>query len=768
MARTIKARVGIPGKLRDVEFEIPDDAPRPWDANDKLRYIGQRVTRVDGQAKATGAAKYTFDIQLPGMLHARFLRSPHAAAAIKSIDTSAAEKYPGVKAIHLLQAPPIALRFAGQEILAVAATTPHAAYEALKRIKVDYEIHPFVLDVETAMRPNAPKVYSTAVEEKTTEGDLPGAAAKVKQSGNIRGPKINKKFKTGNSIEALDAAFALSDVVVEETYRTQVQTHCAMETHGVVARWEADGQLTVWASTQGTFGVRDELAEVLKLPKSKVRVLTEYMGGAFGAKFGAGIYGITAAKLSEKAKAPVRLMYDRKEEHLASGNRPNSIQQLKIGAKRDGTLTAIKLISHGTAGVGTGAGTAGPATNLYACDAIWAEESDVFTNAGPAAAFRAPGHPQGMYALEQAIDELAYKLNMDPLELRKKNTQYDEVRALEYELGAEKVGWKKRNPHAGADRGIVKRGIGVANSLWYYFHGKGFQVALQVNSDGTVEVMSGVQDIGTGIRTAMAAIVAEELGLHPEEINLKIGDTNFGLAPASGGSTTTAGMAAPTRDAAYAAKIKMLDIAASLLKIPSEELRCSDGAIFHQSSPQTRLTWKQVAAKMNADKFTVMGERKDDYRKVNPSFLRGLQFAEVEVDTETGIVRVVRVVAVHDCGRPMNRLTIESQINGGVLQGISYALFEDRILDRNTGIMVNPNLEQYKIGGSLDTPQIESIIIDNDTAMNSAPAMGIGEPATVPTSAAIANAIYHAIGVRVRELPMTPDRILAALAAQKG
>ena len=768
MSTKTTVRVGVQGSITDREIELPDGAPRPWDAEDKLSIVGGRVPRVDGRAKTTGAAKYTADIQLPGMLHARFLRSPHPSAIVRSIDTSNAESVPGVRAIHVLQPLPITLRFAGQEILAIAATSPHIATEALRRIKIEYETRPFVVDVEKAMQPDSPEVYAVTVEEKKSEGDLPGQSAKVRQTGNIRGPRTGKRLKTGDSAAALDPVFAASDVIVDEVYRTQVQTHCAMETHGVVARWDDDDQLTVWASTQGTFGVRDELAEVLKLPKSKVRVLTDYMGGGFGAKFGAGIYGVTAARLARKARAPVRLMYDRKEEQLSTGNRPSSIQQLKLGATNEGILTAIRLISHGTGGVGTGAGTAGPATNLYTCDNLWTEESDVFTNAGPSAAFRAPGHPQGMFALEQAMDELAFKLGMDPLELRRKNSTYDEVRGVEYDIGAKKFGWTKRNPAPGADRGIVKRGVGMANSLWYYFHGKGFQVSVQVNSDGTVEVTSGVQDIGTGIRTAMAAIVAEELGLRPADINVRIGDTNFGLAPASGGSTTTAGMAAPTRDAAFAAKTRMLAIASAMLHVPAGDLRCAEGTIFAASAPATRRTWKQIAATIEGDKFTAMGERKDDYFQVKPSFLRGVQFAEVEVDTETGIVRVVRIVAVHDCGRPMNRLTLESQINGGIIQGISYALFENRILDRNTGHMVNPNLEEYKIAGALDTPAIESVIIDYDTAFNSAPAMGIGEPATVPTAAAIANAIHHAIGVRVRELPMTPDRILAALSTRKG
>ncbi|MBX7151235.1 xanthine dehydrogenase family protein molybdopterin-binding subunit [bacterium] len=758
MSKQVTLKLGVEKNLKDVTVDIADNTPKPWDGADQLKFIGGKTTRNDGIDKVTGKAKYTFDIQLPGMLYAAFLRSSHSAAVVKSIDISKAEKYPGVKAVmSVTEQWPMAVRFAGQEILAIAAETQHQAEEALKLVSVEYERKPFVVDIEKAKNGKV-LVFDETVEEKTTEGDAPGGAAKVSQKGNVRGPRAN-----GN-LAQVDAALAGSDVIVEATYTTQVQTHSAMETHGVVVRWDAEDQLTVWASTQGTFSVRDELADVFQLPKTNVRVYTEYMGGGFGAKFGAGVYGVMAAKLAKKAKAPVRLMLNRKEEHLAVGNRPSSVQTFKIGAGKDGKLKAIKLLSYGTAGIGTGAGSAGPARVMYfTIDNVYTEESDVFTNAGPGAAFRAPGFPQGTFALEQTIDELAYKLNMDPLEFRKMNSTADLVRMAEYEIGAKKFGWEKRNPKAAADKGPIKKGYGMANSVWYYITGAGFQAAIQVNSDGSVELTNGVQDIGGGIRTVMAMVTAEELGLQPKDIVVKIGDTQYGLGPASGGSQTTAGITPAVRNAAYLAKMKMLDIAAPLLGVKAEELGLADGKIIVTANPSKSLTWKQVASKIPGDKFTVIGERLKDHLEVRPRLLAGVQFAEVEVDTETGVIKVKRVVAVHDCGRPMNRLTLESQINGGVIQGISYALFENRLLDRNTGLMVNANFDQYKIAGSLDMPEIESVIIDVNNGQSSTGAMGIGEPATVPTAAAIANAFYHATGVRVRELPMTPAAVLKAL-----
>jgi CO/xanthine dehydrogenase Mo-binding subunit len=771
MSRNVKLKIGIQDNLEEISLEIPEDKPRPWDGSDKLKMIGGRVARIDGLEKTTGKAKYTFDMQLPGMLYGRFIRSPHPAAIIKNIDISQAQKYPGVKAIINTQDNlPITVRFAGQEILAIAAETQQQANEAAKLVKIEYDLKPYVLNAEDAQKENAPLVFQKTVEEKKTEGDLDDGEDKVKQRGNVRGP--NQSLKGGTK-EEIEAALKASDVTVERTYRTQVQTHSAMETHGVVAQWEDDQHLTVWASTQGTFSVRNEMADVFNLPRTNVRVITNHMGGGFGAKFGAGNYGVMAAKLAQKTKKPVRLMLDRKEEHLAVGNRPNSVQNLQVAANKNGIINAIKLVAYGTAGTGTGAGCAGPAKNVYNAKYILTEESDVFINAGPGAAFRAPGHPQGAFALEQAVDELAYKLNIDPLEFRKKNTQHHPVRQVELDMAGKRFGWDKRNPLPGASKGPVKRGIGIANSVWYYFYGKGYRFTVQVNSDGSVELLNGVQDIGSGIRTVLAMVVAEELGLKHTDISVRIGDTQLGYAPGSGGSVTTGATTPAARDAAYLAKLKMFEIAAPLLNTNASKLSAQDGKIFVTGDPLKSLSWKQVASKMSGDNFSVASERVADYREIkdrNMSELTtgGVQIAEVEVDTETGVVKVLRVTAVHDCGRPMDRLTLESQINGGIIQGVSYALFEDRILDRNTGNMVNANLEQYKIAGSMDIPEIDAVALDVNHSQNSTGAIGIGEPATVATSGAIANAIFHAIGARVYELPMTPARVLSALSKKEG
>lgn len=769
---------GIPGaKLETIEREVPASEPPALPVNKDLKVIGKKVPRLDGRAKVTGAARYTADVRLRGMLYARMVTAPHPHAKVVSIDTSAAEGYPGVRAVHVieriqgnavlldpakeLQSKYPIVRYAGQPVAAVAAISQRAANEAAKLVKVEYEVLPFVVDMDKASADDAPVVFPAPAAQAGDAGGGGGSAG-VQQRGNVRGP-------AGRPRGDVQKGFAEADVVVEGEYRTQVQTHSAMETHGAVADWRADG-LTIYASTQSTVGTRDELADLFGLPRSKVRVVTEYMGGGFGAKFGVGNPGVVAVQLSKTAGAPVKLMLDRHDEHLSVGNRPNSHAKVRIGAKKDGKITAIEGTSWGTAGVGTGAGVLSPLRSMYTLVAnVKTEEYDVFTNAGPGAAMRAPGHPQGCFILEQTIDMLAEKLGMDPLALRDLNDE-NEARRVERKLGAEKFGWSKRGK-PGASAGPVKRGIGVAQSVWYRLVDMDSSAQVRIMGDGSVEILSAVQDLGTGIRTVLAQVVAEELGLEPQRVTVHIGDTAFPKGPASGGSMTTSSITPAARKAAHEAKEKMLALIAASLDVPQEQVAFAGGQVSVTGEKAKTMTFVEAAKQMGVSEVLGHGDRLPEYggRPVAFVSLGGVQFAEVNVDTETGVVKVDRVLAVHDCGRPMNILGIESQINGGILQGISYALYEDRILDRNTGKMVNANLEQYKILGSRETPKIDVHIIEEYTGLTSTDALGIGEPATIPTAAAVANAIYNAIGVRMTELPITPARVLAALAkAREG
>ena len=768
--KSVSVPVGVPGyTLHDEQRQVPATEPPVWPINKDLKYVGKSHERWDGLAKATGRARYTADVQLPGMLYAKFVDATVPHAKVISIDTSAAERHPGVRGVYVvehamgnaeLRDPALeqvkypVVRYAGQPVAAVAATTPNAAEEAAALVRVQYETIPFVVDLDKARAADAPLVFPGAADEEGTAGGG-GGPHNVPQTGNVHGPAIKR---VGDIEQSLKEA----DVVVEGRYTTQVQTHSALETHGVVADWKPD-MLTVWASTQGTSSVREDLAGYFKLPTSQVRVITEYMGGGFGAKFGAGNFGVAAAALSRKTGAPVRLMLDRREEHLSVGNRPSSDQLLRIGAKNDGTLTGVHLVSYGTSGCGTGAGCSGPASNLYKYAALHTEENDVFTNAGPGTAMRAPGHPQGAFALEQTIDELAVKLNMDPLDLRDRIDQHP-VRKVERQVVRESDIWKSRNAVAGADRGPVKRGVGFAQSVWYRFVSMNSAAEVRVHKDGSLEVLSAVQDIGSGIRTVMAQIVAEEFGVPLENITVRVGDTNYPVGPDSGGSVTTLSLTPAVRDAAWQASQKFLADIAPAFGADAGDLELADGQIRSKSGKLQAVPFKRAAAKMTTSQIAVQSKRIPDYDSARDLTYGGIDVAEVEVDVELGRIHVRRVLAVHDCGRPMNPAQVISQINGGVIQGVSYTLFENRLLDPNYGLMVNPNLEQYKITGSRETPQIEVKLVEAYIGQSSTDASGIGEAAgIVSVGAAIGNAVYNAIGVRIRQTPMTPAVVLAAL-----
>jgi xanthine dehydrogenase YagR molybdenum-binding subunit len=779
---------GIVGDtLQPLTRNIPAEEPPELPPNAELRVIGKPVNRVDAVPKVTGKARYTYDVQLPGMLYARIVSSTVPHARIKSIDTSAAETYPGVKAVHILdrvlsiaqlrdpgseanERYPL-VRYNGQPIAAVAAVSMRAAKAAAKLVRIEYERLPHVTSLEAAMRDDAPVVFPGPTEQAATAGGG-GAPPGLPQKGNLRGPA--RGGLGGGGRGDVQQGFAQADHVIAREYRTQVQTHTPMETHGLVADWR-DEELTLYASTQFTLSVRDEAADMFKLPKEKVRVISEYTGGGFGAKFGIGNYGALAIHLSRKARAPVRLVLDRREEHVSVGNRPSSLQRLKLGAKRDGTVTALQVESYGTGGVAAGAGVGFAHTAMYPIPNLAVEHYDVFTDAGPCAAFRAPGQVQGIFALEQALDELAHEIDMDPLALREKidtnDTDDARARKIERRIGAERAGWSQRR-RAGADSGPIKRGIGVAQSQWAYIVHGTTSCEVRVRGDGSVVALTGAQDIGTGTRTVMAQTVAEELGLRAEDVDTRIGDSRYPAGPASGGSRVTSSITPAARNAAYlAARDLAARVARSLGAMP-DEIAFQDGRVFVRARPERGTSFAEAVKKANFDEIVHRAERREDYDgyraklgdlHISRQGIGGVQFAQVAVDTATGVVKVERVVAVHDCGRPINPKLIESQIYGGVIQGVSYALYEERHLDPATGVQLNANIDQYKIVGSRETPAIDVHIIEQLGRQSSTDARGVAEPANVATAAAIANAFYNATGKRIRTLPMTPANVLAAL-----
>ena len=769
-----KVKVGHVGDIKTVEIDIPAGEPKPWDADAKLSVVGTDVPRIDGSLKVTGQARYTHDVKLPGMLYAAVLRCPLPAATLTELDVEAAKSMPGVKAVLPIAPAGTRLIFAGQDVAAVAATRPELARQAVRAIVAKYESRPHVTRTMSATGPKAPQVHQGEVSERRTEGDEPDTGSDNKARGNIRPQTPMKK---GN----VDKGFAASSSVVEATYTTQVHTHSALETHGLMVRWDDDEHMTVWASTQSIFSVQGEMASIFSLPQQNVRVMTQFLGGGFGAKFGASAPGSALGKiagdLAKMTKAPVKLMCDRHEEHVCTGNRPDSHQVVKIGADAKGNLKAIQVTAHGTAGIGTGAGVGRNAFGIYTkCPNILVKANDVFTNAGPGTAMRAPGHPQGAFALELALDELGTKLGKDPLGIRIAHDEHP-TRIYQFERGAELFDWKRKRTESAKMRGgnsRMRRGYGVAAAIWGDFgRGKAVRATCSVYPDGVIEIKNGVQDIGGGIPTIMAQIAAEVFHRPVDAVKVLVGDSDFGSSVGSGGSQTTSGVTPAVRNACEMVLAELNEVAAKRLGGSASDVEWDEEGTARIGS--NSLSWNQVCKKIDGESITAVGTRAQTYAAHPAKFMgrgmpqiAGVQFAEVEVDTWTGVVRANHILALHDCGRPMNTLTLRSQINGGIILGTSYALMEQRVMDHDVGRMLNPNLENYKILGVKDVPKIDVEITTAYTGANSTGAAGIGEPATIPTAAAIGCAVYDALGTPVRSLPLTPDRVLAALGKIPG
>ena len=688
---------------------------------------GRDVQRIDAIDKVTGKAKYTYDVTLPGMLYGRILRSPHPHARVVSVDLSPALAHPQVKSVVDFEKKTV--RYAGEEVAAVAAETEEAADEAIRQIGVQYEILPFSVVEEQSMAEGAPEIHP---------------------QGNVVIPERRQRDRGD-----VAAGFAEAAAIVEQTYRTQVQMHNSLETHGAMASWD-DDRLTVYSSTQSIVGARDGLARYFKIPTSQVRVLTEHMGGGFGSKFGAGVEGMCAARLSKEAGAPVQLMMTRKEENLCVGNRPSAIMKLKIGATQDGKFTAFESHTYGTGGIGS----VGNIPLPYAFNKIPNVKSslhDVHTNAGGARAMRAPGHPQAAFAMDIVMDELAYKLRIDPVDMRLANDCRNKaIRDEQLRIGAREIGWERRNKIPGSGDGPVKHGIGLGCGEWGGSGRKGTFAEVVIHPDGSVDAKSATQDLGTGSRTLIALIAAEELGLELDQVRAYLGDTNYPPGPASGGSTTSASTTPAVKAAARKAKRQLFEKIAPEMGVEASQLRTENGRIVASSGES--LGWHEATSQLGVQPIVVVSEFEEGFSGVG---VAGVHFAEVEVDTETGRIQPVKIVAVNDCGLVVNKLLAESQVNGGVIGSISYALLEDRMLDPNIGVMLNAGLEPYKIAGVMETPEIVPILMD----MPERGVIGLGEPACIPTAGAIANAVYNAIGVPIRELPMTPDKVLAALSA---
>ena len=723
-----KKKIRVPrvvnGVEQMVEIEVDADAGPGWGANDKHTLLNKRTTRVDGPLKVTGVARYTYDQRLPGMLYGRILRCPHGHARVTALETEAASKIPGVKAI--IQAPLTELRFAGAPVAAVAATTPEIAGDALRAIKVTYEVLPHVVHANAAIRPEAPKV--------------------VAEENNLQ-----EKGKNGDP-QKTEAAFATADAVVEAEYISARIHHACLETHGMVVDYRGGDSATIYASTQGTFTIPADAAKELGLQESNVTSNVEHMGGGFGSKFGIGVEGMLACKLSKQTKAPVKMMLTRYDEFVMAGNRSGSWQKLKAGVKNDGTIVALKATQYRLGGIGQGSQAGQP--YIYRMGDTYREIYALHTNEDSAVAMRAPGHPQASFAVESLVDELAYKIKMDPIAFRKKNLR-DEVYHRQLDRGAREIGWSRRNPVAGGNSGPLKRGFGCAVGTWGGGGNNQCKVDVAISRDGSVVVAVGTQDLGTGTRTYTRAIVAEELGLGMNDVKEQIGSSKLGAANPSGGSTTSPSLAPSVKDAAIKARMIVAERVAPLLgNAKPEEVLFANGSV---SAKGQSLTWKQATASLPAAGMTAHGEWRADLQARG---VHGVCFAEVEVDVETGYVKPIKMVHIQDCGLPLNRLAMESQINGGMIQSLGMALWEGRVMDAQLGMQLNPGFGDYKLPGSLEMPEMVPIIDDDDKREA---VIGMSEGCIIPAVGALVNAVFNATGLRVRELPITPDKILTGL-----
>ncbi len=760
-------------------FEAPEtpsqgNDPESWETT---RVVGTAIPRVDSYQRVSGTAVYPSDVILPGMLFAAILGCPHPHARVKSVDISKAKKMPGVRAIisgsnggtdiawtyrgqgQTKLFDPVC-RYEGDAVAAVAAETPYQAWDALRAIDVAYEVLPFVSDFEHALDEDTPKVH---------------------ESGNQVGePEVTERGD-------VQKGFAEAEVVVEEEYRTQCQIHTPMELHGCVAAWEGD-ELTIWESTQGVFAVQSEIAQALGMPLAKVRVSGHYMGGGFGSKLQASKYNIAAALLARQAGKPVKLFLSREQTYLIAGNRPPNVMKLKVGAKKDGSLTAIQLNALGTGGAYPAGGVQlldFLFRDCYLCPNVKTVCTDLFINAGPARPFRAPGHPQASWALEQALDALAGRLDMDPVELRLKNIpdfsqaddgnpKYSTTYLKEcLEEGARAFDWKKRKDELQHSRGEghIRTGIGMAGAEW--FVGGGWPpstVILKLYADGSANLNMGAADIGTGTKTIMAMIVSEALGLKTHLVQIENADTETTqFSPPSGGSKTVPSDGDAVRRAAVDIKQKLLNMAAEELDAQAADLDIEGGKVVSEKDSSIGLPITELSGLKKRKVVIGVG-----YKQPNPANLAirpfGAQFCEVRVNTMTGEIQVVKFLASHDSGRVMNRLTYDNQVIGGITMGIGFGTTEMRVLDESqTGKLCNKNWHDYKLPTALDVPaDIVSVPIDKpDDRANSIGAKGLGEPVTIPTAPAIANAVYDATGVRVTTTPINPIQLSQLLADKK-
>ena len=757
-------------------------------SNQEYNVVGTRPVRPDGADKVTGKAHYSADINLPGLLHGKVLRSPHAHARIKSIDTSRAEAVPGVRAVitaadiqkpsgrasELAEGAMVNYRFLsnnviaegkalykGHAIAAVAAASAHAAEEALKLIDVEYEVLTPVMDAKEAMQAGAPLVHER-LAGMTTASIRAGGVLDDDDASDGTNVANHFEFKLGD----LEQGFAEADVIVEKETSTVAVHQGYIEPHCATAQWHEDGALTIWSSSQGQFMVRDYTARLVGIPVSKVKAIPMEIGGGFGAKLTVYMEPL-AALLARKSGAPVKMAMNRTEVFEATGPTSGTYVKVKIGATQEGRITAAAATLIFEAGAFPGSPVPGGAQcmmSAYDIPNAYIEGYDVVVNRPKTSAYRAPGSPAAAFAMETAIDEICRKIGMDALDFRLLNSSKEGVRRATGPL-MPKVGFietleaAKAHPHYSAPLEGPYRGRGVASGFWGNNTGPASAVAL-VQPDGKISLTEGSPDIG-GTRASVSQQLAEVLGIPVEDVTPQIGDTDsIGFTSNTGGSGVTfkTGIAAYT--AAQDIKQQMIERAAKLWEVSAADVEYENGVLQHKSDPELRLTFRQLAARQVPTGGPIVGRAGVNPPGAGPAL--ATHMVDVEVDPDTGKVTILRFTAFQDAGKAIHPSYVEGQIQGGVAQGIGWALNEEYFVN-DQGHMVNSSYLDYRMPTSLDLPMIDTVVVEVANPNHPYGVRGVGEVCIVPPMAAIANAVYDAIGVRMDALPINPGRILEAL-----
>ncbi|QPF86048.1 molybdopterin-dependent oxidoreductase [Bradyrhizobium genosp. L] len=732
------------------------------------RFDGDHVVapRIEARDKVTGAAKYTVDIRHDGQLEGVILRSREAHARITALDLAPARALAGVAAVSLIGDDRI-VRYVGEPIAAVAAKDRNTALAALAAIQVTSERLPAVIGLDAGRKDDAPVVFDRASRKRAGNvSEVGGGPAPWKQ--NVRGPTAVFSQRAGKARSWVnEARQAGSRLLVEGTFRTGTQQHACLEPHAAVARFDGD-RLTVHASSQWVFHLREQIAKRFKLDHDKVRVIADHVGGGFGSKSSLGVETIVAIELARAAKAPVRVAYDRHEELSVAGYRPAAEVKVALLPSEAGGLKALEVTAHADTGAATNSTIAALARLIYPAEAKALSDFDVISNLPPGAAFRGPGGPPMAFAVEQAIDEAALRLGVDPIALRKR-WDPDPNRQRLYDWASGLDTWRNRKP---AGSGRYRRGVGVATGYWLYLWQPKVKVEVAVRG-GRIVASTATQDIGTGTRSVIADTVAREFDLEPDEIEVRIGDSSLPEGPGSGGSRVTASILPPTLSAIQKLKATMLDQAtrkpAPGSNAPWRELiaRSPDIAVTETRGEDGKTTAPSIRSPLRDVGFMgiVFGfmMRRLSNIVVGAGVPSSVQVIEVEVDTWLGHVRVLNVHTGIAVGKVAAPVLAHSQACGAVIQGLGYALYEARELDPNNGDVLTAGMEDYRIPGIADTPAIDVHFDEAGFDHVLGNSVGIGEVATVPTSPAVANAIHDAIGIRLTELPIRPDRIVAAL-----